>query len=282
MKITWILGRLVIATLVCTLMTISLGCDNPIVTVQHLLARPIAMFASNPLLPTEDGGTEESGEGKIKFPPASDLVKDWAKPDVALFVTGRLHGYIEPCGCTGLDKQKGGLLRRRTCQKLLLERGWDLVNVDAGNQIRRKGQQAKIKLGTTYDALYNVMGYQAISFGVDDLQIPSIDLLQTIFNLVDEKNPFVCANAGLADTDDAINRFNVVESNGMRIGVTSVIGDEHVSKLEHIAGLTSMPVAQGTNRNRQTAGRKKMRREHSGDAKRSCELCGGCKTFSNF
>jgi len=141
----------------------------------------------------------------LAIPPAEDLVKDWDKPDVALFVTGRLHGYIEPCGCTGLDKQKGGLLRRRTCQKLLLSRGWDLVNIDAGNQIRRKGQQARIKLGTTYDALCKQMGYQAIGLGVDDVSIASIDLVQTILNVIDDDNPFLSANVSIAEFEDSLN-----------------------------------------------------------------------------
>ena len=30
----------------------------------------------------------------------------WEKPDVTLVVTGQQHGYIEPCGCTGLDRQE--------------------------------------------------------------------------------------------------------------------------------------------------------------------------------
>ena len=191
MKNLWISGRLAVACLACTLILISLGCGNPVTTLQQIIAKPLALLASNPFVSEPAAPTNDEAEEKPTFPPAEDLVKDWDKPDVALFVTGRLHGYIEPCGCTGLDKQKGGLLRRRTCQKILLKRGWDLVNVDAGNQIRRKGQQAKIKLGTTYDALCNQMGYQAIGLGVDDVEIPWIDLMQTIFNVVGNDNPFI-------------------------------------------------------------------------------------------
>ena len=40
------------------------------------------------------------------------LFQGWGKPDVALLITGRQHGYIEPCGCTGLTNQRGGLARR--------------------------------------------------------------------------------------------------------------------------------------------------------------------------
>ncbi|MBR5757495.1 MAG: hypothetical protein IKX88_02730, partial [Thermoguttaceae bacterium] len=29
---------------------------------------------------------------------------DWEKPDVALVFTGMTNGYIEPCGCAGMDR----------------------------------------------------------------------------------------------------------------------------------------------------------------------------------
>src|SRR5436309_3560352 len=41
-------------------------------------------------------------------------IADWPKPVVALVITGQQMGYIEPCGCTGLENQKGGLARRQT------------------------------------------------------------------------------------------------------------------------------------------------------------------------
>ena len=249
MKTLWISGRLALACLVCTLTLISLGCGNPVTTFQQIIAKPLALLASSPLIshpaaPVKNSDDKDA-EATPTFPPAEDLVKDWDKPDVALFVTGRLHGYIEPCGCTGLDKQKGGLLRRRTCQKILLNRGWDLVNIDAGNQIRRKGQQAKIKLGTTYDALCNQMGYHAIGLGVDDIEIPWIDLMQTIFNVVDDDNPFICANVSIADAEDTTNKYKVIQQNGMRLGVTAVIGNEHMPKLKNLDGLKKLPVADG-------------------------------------
>ena len=209
MKTLWITGRFALVCLVCTLTLISLGCGNPVTTIQQIIANPLALLASNRLVSHLGSPADEESEASPKFPPAEDLVKDWDKPDVALFVTGRLHGYIEPCGCTGLDKQKGGLLRRRTCQKLLLSRGWDLVNIDAGNQIRRKGQQARIKLGTTYDALCKQMGYQAIGLGVDDVSIASIDLVQTILNVIDDDNPFLSANVSIAEFEDTTNKYKV-------------------------------------------------------------------------
>ncbi len=69
----------------------------------------------------------------------------WEEPQVVLFVTGNQHGYIEPCGCTGLENQKGGLARRYTFMKQVEAKGWPIVSIDAGNQVRRTGRQSEVK-----------------------------------------------------------------------------------------------------------------------------------------
>src|SRR5262249_44927096 len=38
----------------------------------------------------------------------------WPKPKLAIVMGGRQDGYLEPCGCAGLDQQKGGISRRFT------------------------------------------------------------------------------------------------------------------------------------------------------------------------
>ncbi|MCA9181336.1 MAG: hypothetical protein KDA51_07775, partial [Planctomycetales bacterium] len=68
------------------------------------------------------------------------IAVDWPVPQAVLFVSGQQHGYIEPCGCTGLENQKGGLIRRDTLLKELRERGWEIIPVDVGNQVRRIGR----------------------------------------------------------------------------------------------------------------------------------------------
>mgnify|MGYP002830829948 CR=1 FL=1 len=85
----------------------------------------------------------------------------WEKPDFALLITGRQHGYIEPCGCTGLENQKGGLLRRHTLSKTLESKGWNLVKIDAGNQVRRFGPQPEIKFKTTAKTLAEIFNYDS-------------------------------------------------------------------------------------------------------------------------
>jgi hypothetical protein len=161
-----------------------------------------------------------------KFPPAEDLVKDWQKPDVCLFISGELHGYIEPCGCTGLANQKGGLLRRHTAQKILEQRGWDLIPIDTGNVIRRIGKQPQLQLEMVYQSLSKVMGYPAISISHEDLKTSGTDLAQIMINSFENQNPFVSCNVVVLD-ESLINPFRIIEKNGKKIGLTSVLSNEH-------------------------------------------------------
>ena len=80
MKTLWISGRLALACLVCTLTLISLGCGNPVTTFQQIIAKPLALLASSPLIshpaaPVKNSDDKDAEETPT-FPPAEDLVKD--------------------------------------------------------------------------------------------------------------------------------------------------------------------------------------------------------------
>ena len=154
----------------------------------------------------------------------SQLFAGWPNPKVALLITGEQHGYIEPCGCTGLTNQKGGLSRRHTLSKQLAARGWPLVPIDAGNQVRRVGRQAEIKLQVTIEGLKRI-GYRAIGFGPDDLQLSPLELVAITASTDQQSSPFVCANAAVLDPT-LTPSFQVVEAGGVKIGVTAVLGSE--------------------------------------------------------
>ncbi len=180
--------------------------------------------------------------------PDQILFEGWEKPDFVLLVSGRLDGYIEPCGCTGLDNQKGGLLRRHTFLKQLLnDRGWDVVAIDSGNQINRSGGQSNLKLLTTWTSLFKVLNYQAASIGVDDLKAPLVELMVFVENLKWEVTPFVCANL---DYKYEAGRFfkptKVIDVGGRKIGLTAVLGDDELKKLAGVvdSDLILTPVAQ--------------------------------------
>ena len=124
MKFAWIAGRFFLAGLGLLFAFVSIGSKQPDADL-------FASRSSNRL----DASENTSADDKT----ADDLVKDWGKPKFVLFISGRQHGYIEPCGCITLARQKGGLMRRHAVQKMLQARGWDVVSIDAGNQVRRFG-----------------------------------------------------------------------------------------------------------------------------------------------
>ena len=165
-------------------------------------------------------------DGKASEP----LFVEWPEPTGAIFISGRQTGYIEPCGCTGLANQKGGLLRRHTLQKELVARGWDLAMIDIGNQVRRYGKQPIIKMNRTYEVLTKVMGYDVVGFGPDDFRIGEVDLYTAMLESPDDP-PFVMANVVIVEPEST-RKSKVITTAGRKIGVTCVLGDEHLEKLK--------------------------------------------------
>ena len=216
-----------------------------------LLAGCYPMLLTSPSIVMDDEDDDEetekehgdSEEQEGKHLDENDLLKEWEQPVFTLLVTGRQYGYIEPCGCTGLFNQKGGLMRRHQVQQLLKKRGWEVVAIDAGNQIRRFGQQPVIKLHHTYDGLCNVMKYAAIGFGPDDLKIPTIDLVQTMSNVSNDFDQFVSANVDLMGAG-LQKQFIVAERNGKKVGITHALDDATVAKLKNNPELEFKPLDQ--------------------------------------
>ena len=156
----------------------------------------------------------------------------WSKPVAALFITGRQHGYLEPCGCTGLSNQKGGLARRHTLLKMFLAKGWQIAPVDVGNQVRRTGVQPEMKFLSTLEA-FRVMKYRAVGLGPDDLNLSTDGLISGFAGKLDDDNKsdlFVCANVDLLGFT---RKFRILELGGQRIGVTAVLGSEHLKGIRN-------------------------------------------------
>ena len=157
--------------------------------------------------------------GRTKEEVARPYCSDWPKPAMTFFITGRQYGYIEPCGCTGLEFQKGGLARRKTLYNDLVGRGWDIIPIDLGNQVRRFGPQAAIKFATTMSALKD-MDYKAVGLGPHDLRIESGELISEI---VDE-TPLVSSNVMIAGLPVS-GGHKIIKSGKYRIGIASVMGE---------------------------------------------------------
>src|SRR5207244_102972 len=58
-------------------------------------------------------------------------LKDWKNPELVLVLSGEMHGYLLPCGCS--EPQYGGLERRYNFIQSLKKRGWPVVAADLGD-----------------------------------------------------------------------------------------------------------------------------------------------------
>ncbi|TWT39164.1 multiheme c-type cytochrome [Blastopirellula retiformator] len=180
---------------------------------------PLNQTPAETKTPAETETTEAADPPPL---PARELFAGWEKPRLALFLTGEQHGYIEPCGCTGLTNQKGGLNRRFTfLNQLRKDKGWDVVALDAGNQVRRFGRQAEIKFQTTANAIKQ-MDYEVITFGPDDLRLSVDEVFVAVADEDPEKTRFMAANASLLGVTPS---YRIIEQGGLKIGVTGVFGD---------------------------------------------------------
>ena len=154
------------------------------------------------------------------------LFDGWEKPKLLLFFTGFLDGYIEPCGCAGIDQMKGGLGRRHTCLQQLERKGWEVLPIDAGNLNKGFGQQEELKFNFVIDEAYRLMKYQATGIGSRELLFPTDTLILYSADAPGNPKRFTSANVGILEfTPDIVMPYRVLEKAGMKIGVVSVLGD---------------------------------------------------------
>jgi len=173
------------------------------------------------------------------------LFVDWTKPRFALVFTGDLNGYIEPCGCAGLENLKGGLSRRHTLLETLRARGWPVAAFDLGGQVRRVGTvQTEIKLQATVKGLI-AMDFAAVGLGTDDLKLPAATLLGAALEPYLERTlPLTSANVAVFGFDSgATARYRTVTVGGVKVGVTAVLGDAAGKTIVN-EGITVLPAEQ--------------------------------------
>lgn len=153
------------------------------------------------------------------------IFEGWEKPVVTLVLTGRLNGYLEPCGCAGMERMMGGLSRRATFFQQLEEKGWSPVFLDAGGISPGFTQQAKIKFLFAVNMLRE-MGYDAMTLGDIDLTFPAGDLLSEVTNPGRSGHLFISSNTGLFEMNaEILPPAKVLIRNGVRIGILGVLGD---------------------------------------------------------
>lgn len=157
----------------------------------------------------------------------------WGKPELALIISGRQDGYVEPCGCAGLDRMKGGLSRRYSLFKQLRDDGWPVVGLDVGGQGKQFGRQAVLKFQMTADALKQ-MNYDAVAYGYNDLRLPAGEVLAVTAAAPGQKSPFLAANAALFGfAAEMTPTKQIVNAGGKKLGITAVIGKKYQQQINN-------------------------------------------------
>jgi hypothetical protein len=188
---------------------------------------------------------DSTEDGKPQVDPVKangPIFVDWPKPQLALVFTGELDGYIEPCGCAGLENQLGGLKRRHTFIKQMQKDGWPLALFDVGGLVKRAGSQTDIKYRFALESLAEI-GYQAVGIGASDLKVSADALAYALKNFEPGVNPIVTANVGVFGLDVSVlegftRPYRVIEVGGKRIGVTSVLGAKHRDAFKNLGDIT--------------------------------------------
>ena len=174
------------------------------------------------------------------------IAEDWRQPWLVLYVTGNQYGYLEPCGCTGLANQKGGINRKDTLLTELRDRGWNVIALDSGNQVRRDGRQSEIKFHWTAHA-FREMEYSAVAFGKDDLQLTFDSTLVSMLDSDGGNQLFVAANVSFVPDFDLTHKVVTVtdrQGKNRMIGITSVLGDTYAKDISN-EYITITPVEKG-------------------------------------
>ena len=193
---------------------------------------------ANPKVRSDKRGGKHGGEPFDPIKENGPIFVDWPKPKLAMVVTGEQHGYIEPCGCAGLDRMKGGMSRRHSLFRYLEQKSdWkgsadqgplETVGMDVGGIARGYGRQAEMKFQIMVDGM-RTMGYDAITLGTTELRLPAGELLSVTANMGDgRQSPFLSANVALFGFDAGLtSRYRVVEAAGMKLGITGVWGKKY-------------------------------------------------------
>jgi hypothetical protein len=177
-----------------------------------------------------------ASEGRKPFDPVRDngpVFVGWPAPKLAIVITGRQDGYLEPCGCAGLDRMRGGLSRRHSMVNSLRKKGWPLVLLDVGGLTMRLGPQAMLKFRTSVKAMTD-MDYQAIGLGTAELRFSAAELVTLVAAEEGRPSRFVSANVGLYGLSSEITpRKRIVRAGGLRLGVTSVLGKQYQREIRN-------------------------------------------------
>jgi hypothetical protein len=193
-------------------------------------------------------GPRTNKNSGIPFDPVKEngpIFVGWPKPKLALVISGQQEGYLEPCGCAGLERMKGGMSRRATLFKMLREDPkyrWPVVGIDVGGTAKGYGKQAEIKFQIAINSM-NAMRYSSAALGLSDLLLPTEEVLsQTMPANAQAKTMFVSGNVGLFAFDEKLlPRTQLINTGFKMIGVTAILGKTYRAQL---AGNTNLKMVE--------------------------------------
>jgi hypothetical protein len=200
--------------------------------VRAIPAEKVARSSNPPAAPPEKS-TPQQRLTKVPRKPFDPIEVNgkyfvgWTKPKAAIAITGMEQGYIEPCGCAGIERMTGGMSRRYTFLQDLRKMGWPLVALDVGDMAKGFGREAELKFDALADSKTK-MHYDAVGFGPNDLRLPAGELVLVAADVNGKPSIFLSANVGLFGFDQNITQTSrVVKADGIRIGVTAILGRQY-------------------------------------------------------
>ncbi len=190
---------------------------------------------STPAARSEGDGWGKGKHSGVAFDPYKEnghFFTDWPKPKLAIVLTGLRNGYMEPCGCAGKDRMKGGVSRLHTLLRRLREKqGWETVALDLGGLSKGFGLQGVIKFHALVDAMRK-MGYDAVNLGTSDVKTEIGDLISVTSGVGGEPGLFISSNVGLLGFEAGFTgKPRVVEAAGLKVGVIGVLGKEYQKQI---------------------------------------------------
>lgn len=182
---------------------------------------------------------------KVELPAEPPLFAQWpsAKPDLALVLTGEMHGYLRPCGCS--PDQQGGLARRGGFLRYLSqEKGWNVVPIDLGDLIIKRTPWEAKRYAYALESLQS-LGYPAIGIGPHDLALSMNTVLGEAVNL--QKAKLVNANLSNKEADtrplweEFVPPVVVKDARGVKLGVGAAMSDSIARDLSDPSVTLSSP-----------------------------------------
>ena len=146
-----------------------------------------------------------AGQGQAEFvvPASAPLFVGWPAepPDLALVLSGEMHGYLRPCGCS--PDQQGGLARRGGLLQFLRdEKGWTVLPLDLGNVVEKSGKLQQLLYEHALESL-GALGYRAVGLGPNDLGLTLLHVIGAGLNIETLK----LVQSNLSHQEDSMRQF---------------------------------------------------------------------------